>query len=105
MSKTHRSFLKTAGMISAAAAGGVNVASAAPEDRARKQSPAPARKEMHCVVTGQIKSGKSVIVSQASMQPITVGMIPGVELYRLWGSDALVQLPSAGTSRRPETAP
>ena len=97
MSKTRRSFLKAAGMISAAAASGVNVASAAPEDRARKQSTVPVRKEMHCVVTGQTKSGKSIIVSQAAMQPITAGMIPGVKLYRLWGSDALVQLPSAGT--------
>jgi len=97
MRKTRRSFLKTAGIISAAAAGGVNVASAAPKDRARKQSTIPARKEMHCVVTGQTKSGKSIIVSQTAIQPITAEMIPGVELYRIWGSDVLVELPSAGT--------
>jgi len=69
MSRTRRSFLKTAGMIGAAAAGGVKVASASPTERARKQGTAPARREMHCIVTGQTKSGKSIIVSQAVMKP------------------------------------
>jgi len=105
MSKTRRAFLKeaglkTAGMISAAAVGGVNAASTAPKDRAQKQNTTQVRKEQHCVVTGQTKSGKSVFVSQSAMAPVTAGMIPGVEFYRIWGSDTLVELPSEG--RPPE---
>jgi len=30
------------------------------------------------------------------MKPLTVGMIPGIEFYRIWGSDALVGLPCDG---------
>ena len=52
---------------------------------------------IHCVITGQTKSGKSVIVSHAPVQPVTVAMMPGYEFYRLWGSDATPALPSDGT--------
>ena len=31
------------------------------------------------------------------MKPLTVGMIPGVEFYRIWGSDTSVELPCDGT--------
>lgn len=54
-------------------------------------------REMQCVVTAQAKSGKSIIVSHAPVNGVTVGMMPGYVFYRLWGSDAMVDLPSDGT--------
>lgn len=97
MSKTRRTFLKAAGMVSAGTVGGLNAANATPKEPGRQQGIAPLQKEMHCVVTGQTRSGKSIIVSHGAVEPVTVGMIPGVEFYRIWGSDTMVELPSAGT--------
>src|SRR5215813_8355242 len=74
-----------------------NIAAASPNEHTRKQGATPvAQKEVHCVVTGQTKSGKSIIASHGPMKPLTVGMIPGIEFYRIWGSDALVGLPCDG---------
>ena len=98
MSKSPRNFLKTTGMVSAAAVGGLNAATASPNQHMRKEDTAPAQKEVRCVVTGQTKSGKSIIVSHGAMKPLTVGMIPGVEFYRFWGSDTSVELPCDGTA-------
>ena len=53
--------------------------------------------DVKCVVTGQGKSGKSIIVSHAPVRPVTVAMMPGYEFYRLWGSDSTPSLPSDGT--------
>ena len=53
--------------------------------------------EIHCVVTGQNKSGKSVIVSDTRVKPVTLALLPGYEFHRLWGSDSVPQLPSDGT--------
>jgi len=97
MSKSRRTFLRTTGMISAAAVGDLNGATASPDEATRKQGTEPAQKEMHCVVTGQTKSGKSIIASHEAMKPLTVGMIPGVEFYRIWGSDSSAELPCDGT--------
>jgi hypothetical protein len=79
-----------------------NIATASPNEHTRKQGTASAQKELLCVVTGQTKSGKSIIASHEAMKPLTVGMIPGVEFYRIWGSDTPVELPSDGT---PPTQP
>jgi hypothetical protein len=48
------------------------------------------------VVTGQTAGGKSVFVSDEQVAPITVDLLPGAQFSTLWGSDALVPLPSAG---------
>ncbi len=48
------------------------------------------------VVTGQTADGKSVLVSDQQVGPITVRAFPGTEFYRLWGSDEIVRLPSPG---------
>jgi mannose-6-phosphate isomerase-like protein (cupin superfamily) len=97
LSKTRRSFIKSAGVVGAMAAGGLNVASASPQEPTRERRTATGERNMQCVVTGQNKSGKSVIVSHAPVKHITVGMMPGYEFYRLWGSDSMPTLPSDGT--------
>jgi mannose-6-phosphate isomerase-like protein (cupin superfamily) len=53
---------------------------------------------MRRVVTGQTPDGKSVFVSDEKVEPITLGLLPGAEFHRLWGSDETVQLPTDGTS-------
>ncbi len=54
--------------------------------------------DIRCVVTGQNTSGKSVVVRDVPVAPITVGLLPGFEFHRLWGSESVVQLPSNGTA-------
>jgi len=53
---------------------------------------------VRCVVTGQTKSGKSVFVRDAPVEPITLSAVPGFEFHRLWGSDSVSKLPSDGTA-------
>jgi mannose-6-phosphate isomerase-like protein (cupin superfamily) len=53
--------------------------------------------KIRCVVTGQAASGKSVFVRDESMEAVTLRALPGYEFHRLWGSDAMVKLPSDGT--------
>jgi Cupin domain len=48
------------------------------------------------VVTGQTAEGKSVVVSDQKVDPVTVGALPGAEFYRLWGGDTVVRLPTSG---------
>src|SRR5207253_9213785 len=96
MNKTRRKFIKNAGAVGAiAATGGLNVASASSK---KGSSEAPrSLPELHCVVTGRNKAGKSVIVSKDAVSPMTVALAPGYEFYRLWGSDSVPVLPSDGT--------
>jgi quercetin dioxygenase-like cupin family protein len=49
------------------------------------------------VVTGQVNGGKSVFVSDAMVEPVTVSMMPGAEFHRLWGSDETPKLPTDGS--------
>jgi mannose-6-phosphate isomerase-like protein (cupin superfamily) len=51
---------------------------------------------IRCVVTGQNESGKSVIVRKASVEPVTLALLPGYEFHRVWGSDSIPKLPSDG---------
>jgi mannose-6-phosphate isomerase-like protein (cupin superfamily) len=97
VSKTRRTFIKSAGVISALAAGGMDVASATPKNAPENVAQAASQRDMQCMVTGQNKSGKSVIVSHAPITSVTVAMMPGYEFYRLWGSDSMPALPSDGT--------
>jgi hypothetical protein len=53
--------------------------------------------DIHCVVTGQNKSGKSVVMRKTPVQPISLALLPGYEFHRLWGSDSIPELPSDGT--------
>jgi mannose-6-phosphate isomerase-like protein (cupin superfamily) len=56
--------------------------------------------EIHCVVTGQNETGKSVIVRNTPVQPICLALFPGYEFHRVWGSDSVPELPSDGTLPR-----
>ncbi len=50
---------------------------------------------IRCVVTGQ-KDGRSVFVSDKSVEPIMISLLPGTEFHRLWGSDTPPTLPTEG---------
>lgn len=49
------------------------------------------------VVTGVSPEGKSVIVSDERVTPVTVALMPGSSFDLLWGSDEIPQLPLDGT--------
>jgi mannose-6-phosphate isomerase-like protein (cupin superfamily) len=53
--------------------------------------------DIHCVVTGQNESGKSVIMRNTPVKPVSLALLPGYEFHRLWGSDSVPELPSDGT--------
>jgi mannose-6-phosphate isomerase-like protein (cupin superfamily) len=52
--------------------------------------------KIRCVVTGYSPSGKSVFVSDAAVQPVTLAT--GFGFHRVWGSDTKPELPSDGTA-------
>jgi mannose-6-phosphate isomerase-like protein (cupin superfamily) len=54
--------------------------------------------DIRCVVTGQNELGKSVFVRDTAVAPVTLSLLPGFEFHRLWGSEAVVELPSSGTA-------
>jgi hypothetical protein len=54
--------------------------------------------EGRCIVTGQDKSGRSVVVSNALLLPISASALPKYEFFRVWGSDSVPQLPSDGSA-------
>jgi mannose-6-phosphate isomerase-like protein (cupin superfamily) len=54
------------------------------------------------LVTGQDAGGRSVIVEDERIEPITVALFPGAEFHRIWGDDRRPTLPSDGT---PPSAP
>ncbi len=97
-SGTRRHFIQSAGALGAVAAvGGLSEARASPQQLDSGRSELPKAPEIHCVVTGRNKAGKSVIVSNAPAKPVTVALFPGYQFYRLWGSDSISALPSDGT--------
>jgi mannose-6-phosphate isomerase-like protein (cupin superfamily) len=53
--------------------------------------------DIYCVVTGQNESGKSVIMRNAPIKPVSLALLPGYEFHRMWGSDSIPELPSDGT--------
>src|ERR1700747_2876839 len=53
--------------------------------------------DIFCVVTGQDKSGKSIIVRNTAVKPVSLALLPGYEFHRIWGSDAAPELPTDGT--------
>jgi mannose-6-phosphate isomerase-like protein (cupin superfamily) len=54
------------------------------------------------VVTGQEEDGTSVFVGDDAVEPVTLTLMPGTEFHQIWGSDAVVALPTDGT--RPDAA-
>jgi mannose-6-phosphate isomerase-like protein (cupin superfamily) len=53
------------------------------------------------VVTGQTRDGRSAVVSDERVDPITLQLLPGAEFHRLWGSDEPVTLPVDGSGQPP----
>jgi mannose-6-phosphate isomerase-like protein (cupin superfamily) len=98
MRNTRRALLKSVEAIgSLAISGGLSAASTSEPAQEGKLPTPSGPTAVRCVVTGQTKSGKSVIVSQAPVPPVTVALMPGYEFYRLWGNDDHPVLPSDGT--------
>ena len=48
-------------------------------------------------MTGQKESGKSVIMRNTPIKPVSLALLPGYEFHRIWGSDSIPELPSDGT--------
>lgn len=55
------------------------------------------------VVTGTSTAGKSVVVSDGPVAPVTPGLMPGAAFFSLWGDDRTPTLPSDG-SQPPHTS-
>lgn len=53
--------------------------------------------DIYCVVTEQNESGKSVIMRNTPIKPVSLALLPGYEFHRIWGSDSIPELPSDGT--------
>ena len=53
--------------------------------------------DIHCVVTGQNETGKSVVMCNKPIKPVNLALLPGYEFHRIWGSDSIPELPSDGT--------
>ncbi len=50
------------------------------------------------VVTGHDESGRAVFASDGTIDPITTDLVPGMEFFRLWGSDDTVHFPGDGST-------
>lgn len=57
--------------------------------------------DIYCVVTGQTESGKSVIIRNTPIKPVSLALLPGYEFHRIWGSDSIPKLPSDGAAPLP----
>lgn len=51
---------------------------------------------IRCIVTGQKADGKSVIVADKQVEPISVSILPGTEFHRMWGANSPPTLPTDG---------
>jgi mannose-6-phosphate isomerase-like protein (cupin superfamily) len=49
------------------------------------------------VVTGHDDEGKAVFASDETVEPITSDLVPGMEFFRLWGSDETCRFPDDGS--------
>jgi mannose-6-phosphate isomerase-like protein (cupin superfamily) len=56
--------------------------------------------EARRVVTGHDTAGKAVFVSDETVAPVTLALMPGSEFHQLWGSDSAPTFPDDGS--RPE---
>ena len=45
------------------------------------------------VVTGHDGDGKAVFVSDTTVAPVTLALLPGSEFHQLWGADTAPQFP------------
>lgn len=52
--------------------------------------------EVRRVATGHDEHGRAVVVSDETVTPVTLSLLPGWEFHRLWGSDAPSSFPDGG---------
>ena len=52
---------------------------------------------MRRVVTGTAADGASIFVSDGEVEPLTVALMPGAAMVKVWGADEPVVLPTDGT--------
>ncbi len=50
------------------------------------------------VVTGHDDDGKAIFASDEVVEPVTSDLVPGMEFFRLWGSDAPNRFPDDGSA-------
>ena len=46
------------------------------------------------IVTGHDATGRSVVVSDEAVEPVTVSLLPGAEFHQIWARDAPASLPN-----------
>ena len=51
------------------------------------------------VVTGEV-DGRTVVVSDSSVDAVTISLMPGDEFLRIWSADAVPTLPNDGAEPR-----
>ncbi len=49
------------------------------------------------VVTGHDAGGKAVFVSDTTVAPVTLALLPGSEFHNIWGADTLPSFPDDGS--------
>ncbi|MGZ4692661.1 MAG: cupin domain-containing protein [Acidimicrobiales bacterium] len=49
------------------------------------------------VVTGHDASGKAVFVSDSTVAPVTLALLPGSEFHQIWGADSPPHFPDDGS--------
>ncbi len=54
------------------------------------------------VVVGQAEDGRTVVLGDEDLPPITVSLFPGAEFLRVWGSDGTPQLPGPLDGAQPK---
>lgn len=57
---------------------------------------------MRRVVIGQATDGRTVVLGDEDVSPITVSLFPGAEFLRVWGSDGTPQLPATADRAQPK---
>ena len=54
------------------------------------------------VVTGENRDGKAVLVGDDEVTPIVVALLPGAEFHRIWGCDAVPEVPVSDQGIQPK---
>jgi len=54
-------------------------------------------KNIRRVVTGRDEQGRSVVISDSAVSPLTARAVPGYSWHRLWGFDAPLLVPNDGS--------
>lgn len=57
---------------------------------------------MRRVAIGQATDGRTVVLGDEEVSPITVALFPGAEFLRVWGGDGTPQLPATTDLAQPE---